>query len=371
MKIIHFCSYYIGSKVYKKLFSSLSEHGVQSEVFIPIRDSAHRGINKIENDKIIYHYIKCLSIFTRLFYSLKLVKVVFNFLCNRSKSGEVIHAHTLYADGIPAYICAKLLNKKLVITLRNTDVNLGFKYFRQYKWLANLALRYSSQIIFVSPKHKFKFQSYFGSAFNSKLKVIPNGIDSFFIENALTKKSLRSSCVGVYAGEITKNKNINSAIQAFAKVNDGKSWEFHIVGGSYETFIKEYGVLPKEYSNNVLFIPKVSQQGLIEYYDNATMFIMPSHTETFGLVYIEAISRCLPVVYTKGQGIDGYFIDGSIGFSCDSSSIDDIGKAIIKTMEKYPTGLIFSGRNIATKFDWNIIVKDYVENVYNPPNSLI
>ena len=364
MQIIHFCSYYIGSKVYKKLFSSLLEHGVQSEVFIPIRDSAHRGINKIENDKVIHHYIKCLSIFTRLFYSLKLVKVVFNFFCNISKSGEMIHAHTLYADGIPAYVCAKILNKKLVITLRNTDVNLGFKYFRQYKWLANLALSHSSQIIFVSPKHKVKFQSYFGNAFNSKLKVIPNGIDSFFIENALTKKSLRSSCVGVYAGEITKNKNIDSAIQAFAKVNSGITWEFYIVGGSYERFIKEYGMLPKEYFDNVFFIPKVSQYELIEYYDSASIFIMPSHTESFGLVYIEAISRCLPVVYTKGQGIDGYFIDGDVGFSCDPSSINDIAKAITKTIEKFPAGLTFNEKNIVEQYDWNTIGKFYTKYVY-------
>jgi len=367
MKIIHFCSYYIGSKVYKKLFEALLKYDVESEVFIPIRTQSHFDKNKIETDKIHFHYIKCLSVFTKLFYSIKLVKVVFNFLFvfNGSKKGNVIHAHTFYADGIPAYICAKLLKKKLVITLRNTDVNLGFKFFRQYKWLATLAVKYSSQIIFVSPKHKIKFQRYFGNKFNSKLKVIPNGIDAFFIEKALNSKRSINTCVGIYAGEITKNKNINSSIEAFANANKGKYWEFHVVGGQYEDFIKVYGALSKEYLKSVHFISKVTQQELTEYYDNATLFIMPSHLETFGLVYIEAISRCLPVVYTKDQGIDGYFIEGEVGFSCNSYSVDDITKAIIKTMKKHPEGLVFNDKNIAESFDWNIIAKDYVDNIYN------
>lgn len=32
---------------------------------------------------------------------------------------------------------------------------------------------------------------------------------------------------------------------------------------------------------------------------------MPSFKETFGLVYAEALSRFIEVIYTKGQGFDG------------------------------------------------------------------
>ena len=39
---------------------------------------------------------------------------------------------------------------------------------------------------------------------------------------------------------------------------------------------------------------------------------MPSKYETFGLVYPEAMSRGIPIVYTKNQGFDKYFEDGEI-----------------------------------------------------------
>lgn len=40
---------------------------------------------------------------------------------------------------------------------------------------------------------------------------------------------------------------------------------------------------------------------------------MPSHKETFGLVYAEAMSQGLPIIYTKNQGFDGQFPDGYVG----------------------------------------------------------
>ena len=33
---------------------------------------------------------------------------------------------------------------------------------------------------------------------------------------------------------------------------------------------------------------------------------MPSTGETFGLVYIEALSQSLPIIYTKGDGVYGF-----------------------------------------------------------------
>ena len=34
---------------------------------------------------------------------------------------------------------------------------------------------------------------------------------------------------------------------------------------------------------------------------------MASFKETFGLVYFESMSQGTPLIFTKGQGIDGYF----------------------------------------------------------------
>lgn len=366
MKVLNFCSYFIGSKVYRNLFLALAQNNVKSQVFVPIRTQLHRDANNINHDNIEINYNKCLSLLTRFFYCLKLLFVTkaFGKTYKQDSLADVFHAHTLYGDGIPAFLCARRHNKKLVITLRNTDVNLGFKYYRHYKWLAKLALKYSTQIIFVSPGHKIKFQQYFGDQFDNKLVVIPNGIDPFFIDKVLKEKKEVTQRAAIYAGEINKNKNIESAIKAFALSNDNSDWTFTVVGGDYSSYLNSYKALEPQLKEKVTFIPRVAKEELVELYDKASIFIMPSHKETFGLVYIEAISRCLPVVYTKGQGIDGYYAEGKVGFSCDPNSLQDITQAITKSLKCYPQGLQFDNKNLAQDYAWDSIAKLYKNSVY-------
>ena len=38
-------------------------------------------------------------------------------------------------------------------------------------------------------------------------------------------------------------------------------------------------------------------------YRENDIYVMPSIIETFGLVYAEAMSQGLPVIYTRGQGL--------------------------------------------------------------------
>jgi glycosyltransferase involved in cell wall biosynthesis len=57
------------------------------------------------------------------------------------------------------------------------------------------------------------------------------------------------------------------------------------------------------------------KEKLLNNYRNSDIFIMPSYNETFGLVYIEAMSQGLPIIYTQNEGVDGYFKEGSVGYS--------------------------------------------------------
>ena len=51
---------------------------------------------------------------------------------------------------------------------------------------------------------------------------------------------------------------------------------------------------------------------------------MISKSETFGLVYFEALTQGLPVVYTAGQGFDGVINNLSVGYAVKSDNVSDI-----------------------------------------------
>lgn len=363
MKIIHYCSYFQGSKVYLNLFSSLNKINVSNTVFIPVREGVEASSLR---DK--FYFANCLGKLTRFFYFYKLLRInkaASRELSTLSDTDYLIHAHTLYADGVPAYFFARKYTMPLVITIRTTDVALGFKFYFHYKWLAKKALAYANKIVFVAPAHKVKFQQYFGHCYDNKIIVIPNGIDKFYLENKLTSVVHKNKKhVALYVGTVNKNKNLKASIIAFFNVSINSDDEFRVVGGTYKEYVDIYGELPVNLIHRVNFLGKLSKEQVLEQMRVSTLFIMVSHSETFGLVYIEAISQCLPVVYTLGQGVDGYFNDGEFGYKANSNDIDSISQAISKTTSDFPHGLGPFVENPANNFSWESIATIYKVQVY-------
>ena len=85
--------------------------------------------------------------------------------------------------------------------------------------------------------------------------------------------------------------------------------------------------------------------------------------ETFGLVYAEAMSQGLPIIYTKGQGFDKQFTEGIVGYHAECFNKENAVKAIMKTIENYECISNSCIKNVQ-KFDWDKIVKVY-ESIYN------
>ena len=89
---------------------------------------------------------------------------------------------------------------------------------------------------------------------------------------------------------------------------------------------------------------------------------MPSFKESFGLVYAEALSQGLPVIYTKNEGFDGNFDDAYVGCSVNPHSIEDIMKkceTVILNYNEIRKNCITASK----KFKWADISNRYF-NIY-------
>ena len=268
MKIGHFCSYYVGSLVYRNLFSNLSDLAVESYLYIPIRNKNHYNKNTFSDDNVHFHYVHILGLLTRVSLFWKtFLNVIFSYLYFKHKKLDYIHAHTFYSDGFSAYFVSLLLKLPLLITFRATDCNLGFRFYFHYNLFAKLILNRASSIVFVSHSHKNAFVANFGSHYNSKVKVIPNGIDSVYLDDYLICKSTqtprffndryKNSTVCTYIGSIDLNKNIKNSVSAFFSLHKNNSI-FIIIGGSYDDYVSVYGEITESYKNNVIFLGRLN-----------------------------------------------------------------------------------------------------------------
>lgn len=117
----------------------------------------------------------------------------------------------------------------------------------------------------------------------------------------------------LYVGKLIKRKNVDWIIKALHQKSN-ISFCLEIVGsGPEEKSIKQL-VEELNMHDKVLFIDSLSRHQVLKKMATADVFCMPSINETFGLVYIEALSRGCITIGSAGEGIDGVIVDSKNGF---------------------------------------------------------
>ncbi|MCK4799024.1 MAG: glycosyltransferase family 4 protein [Spirochaetes bacterium] len=361
------CSDYSGTPLYEKMVSQIDNESYQQIVYVPTR--IKEFINKYKNEELLnveYHYPYILNLYTRINYLHKVKKIYKNIedLISMKEVG-LIHAHFLFSDGGVAYKLNKNYNIDYIVAVRDTDVNIFFKYLLYIKRYGIEILNKAKKIIFISPAYKeFVINNIIPKdkrkEIEEKSLIIPNGVDKFWLNNRQFKKVDKKNFNLIFIGQFIKRKNIYTSIKVSKKLKKmGYNVNFTIIGmGKLERKIKEisYKINDIIQIHNHINDPKE----LLSMYRKSDIFIMPSFRETFGLSYIEAMSQGLPVIYSKGQGIDGYFNDGEIGFAVEPKNVDEIVNKILIINSNY-NEISKNCYNRSAFFSWKRIIEEYIK----------
>jgi len=357
MRVIQIANDYLNSGLYMKLFEAQNREGIDNVIFVPVD---YRNKIKIDN---VYIY-PCFSQLDRILYYPKQKKIIIG-LENiiDIKNIDIIHAHTLFSAGYTALKLKEKYNIPYIVAVRNTDVNIFFELAPHLKRVGIKVMQNADRVIFLSPAYQHTvIKKYVPNNMRREIYrkslVIPNGISEFFLDNCLNEKRAAIKNTKdiklIYAGEVNQNKNLRETIKA-AKILKNRGYEISIIvvgeitDSKCREFIKE---------DCVEYHKKCSQEQLIKYYRKADIFVMPSHTETFGLVYAEAMSQGLPVLYTRGQGFDGHFADGHVGYAVSDLDERDLADKIEMVINRY-CEISANCLDGCQRFNWNLISRKY------------
>lgn len=362
MKILHINSYYSCSKFYKNLYDKQTKSELDIDVYVPVSTAIDTSKLKLgDYTTISTNHNK----YDRLLFHIKHNKI-YKDIINKYLISEysIIHAHSLFSNGYIAYKLYKKYGIPYIVAVRNTDINVFFKRMIHLRQLGVNILTNANKVIFISnPYKEYTIDKFVPSIYKEEVKnkslVIPNGIDNFWLENRFTyKNEPQNNQVNlIYVGTLDSNKNIETTTRACEiLIKQGYKVRYKIIGKIknkiYKKFITEYPFIE--------YIPHCPKEDLINHYRSGDIFIMPSKHETFGLVYAEAMSQGLPVIYTRGQGFDGQFKEGEVGYSVRHNSPEEIASRVVDILNNYKN---ISGNCIekVDRFDWKSIVQDYIE----------
>lgn len=363
MRVLHINCNYIGTTLHQLMVEQMDPLGHESQVFVPTYDKNLAVIKPNANVCVC----ECFRKWDRLLFDYKQQKIRKGVESNINVADyELIHAYTLFTDGNCARKLAKEYGIPYVVAVRNTDVNDFFRLMPHLRKRGVQIMRDASAVFFLSEAYRKQvFEKYIPRQFQKeileKTHIIPNGIDAFwFINIPEQEKNICQQPVKlVYAGRIDRNKNIPTVQRAMEILRkQGYETTLTIVGKVQDK--KEFQIIEKDKFTR--YLPAMPKEELLKVYRESDIFVMPSYTESFGLVYAEAMSQGLPVVYSKGQGFDNQFDEGVVGYHVSAGDPADVAngiKRVICSFGEIQKNVV----ELAKKFNWSKIVERY-DDVY-------
>lgn len=348
MTIAHFCNYY-ETKLFSDLFENLSyDKKVEQHVFFPYYKKlkhlppAGKGFRlyaKKSVPNIFRHFFILRALWTYLIFSRDLIKINF----------DVIHCHSFFNDGIVGLFCKWKFKKRLICSFRSTDKRI----LRSKIWLYPFFLLIKSQadqIIFISNTMKSSLPALNGL-------VIPNGIDELFYHNQQTKKiNPHSKLKIIFIGRLIKRKKIDIVLDHYFKNQD--KIELTIIGDCDPSSVWGKKQLRRvQKAKHITYYSGLSKNEIKKELDKNQIFVMTSLNETFGIVYIEAIARGLPIVYSKGTGVDEMF-SKEVGNIVNNPTQKNLSLAIDNILSDYEK-LSINCLEESKKFSWPIVIGSY------------
>ena len=168
----------------------------------------------------------------------------------------------------------------------------------------------------------------------------------------------------LFISRIHKKKGLLELVQAWALVRP-KGWVFEVVGTDTDGYQKvvEEAVLRKGLVSDFVFSGPVSDADKWRKYASADLFVLPTHSENFGIVIAEALYAGLPVITTKGAPWEdivktksGWWVDDAPGALASA-----LADATSKREEELHDMGVRGHKLILDKYSWNGIVKELIE----------
>lgn len=200
-----------------------------------------------------------------------------------------------------------------------------------YRYQAMMVLRLAQQIISVSRDYIEKSQ--FLPLFRDKIAVIPNGVQLEQFAQVPDREEckkllgLEGKSVILFLGSLYPIKGPDLLLSALPRlIDDHRELLAVFAGGGdveqYRQMADGLGII-----DNTRFTGYISEQKAL-YYRAADVFVLPSRSECFPLVVLEAMASGVPIVASDTGGVREIVKDGWNGLLTPVEEIDQLSVTI-------------------------------------------
>lgn len=295
---------------------------------------------------------------------------IFSFITDAGKSMAIVSLKRVRIKN-----AIKKLNTNIVITnslyISNKVNKYGMPHIKKISWEHRCphgndylmkkmmkSLSNFDMVIVGNQDLKNEYQQLF---LKKKLEVIliPNALKEIPLDQA----SLKSKKI-ITVGKLHKEKGYDDLLEVMKIIQDrGYNYQLEIVGDGYEmeNIIKQITDLKLK---NILISGLTKHEEVINKIKTSSLFVMTSHTESFGIGLLEAMSCGVPIIaFDEAEAARELIKNDINGYLIKNRDCQKMAMKIIALMDDYELryNLGTCGKEISNSFDINAIKGEWIK----------
>ncbi|TIX87101.1 glycosyltransferase [Rhizobium sp. P44RR-XXIV] len=192
------------------------------------------------------------------------------------------------------------------------------------------------------------------------IAIIPNGVDL----QGFPRNGAERERIVLFFSRLVPKKGVLDLIDAWSAVDNRKGFRLHIHGHGDMAYTEKIEQrIEACNSGDIALMPPVFGGARWDVFTKASVYVLPSYSENFGITVAEALTAGLPVITThatpwgelSSEGL-GWVVDNDVGQLRDAlQAAINLDASMLSAMRK--KAQIYAGQ----RFGWDAIAEQYAE----------
>ncbi len=279
---------------------------------------------------------------------------------------DIIHCHLVYPVGYVGVKFGRKDNIPVIITAHGSDIRPTSRYRRKriiWQRITN-SLKNADHLTAISSQMKEILHSI---ADSKKVTCIPNGIDIEKLTKPVEYQPDWPIDAGqnfiLYIGSLKHIKGIDILLQAVNVIyrQGGGEMKLIVAGKGQMRDELEQFVIDNDMQDMVVWVGEVTGRFKRYLLQNARFVVIPSRSESFSLVALEALSCGRPIIASAVGGLVDTIEDGKTGKLVPPENSQALADAIVEMWNSDCSEIQENAKNKAKLYDWRNITSQYIE----------
>lgn len=331
-------------------------------------------LSKYQKAGIKVYHPRFLSIPKRLFFFFRgelMYYSAYSFYNRllKSEDFDIIHCHVALPDGVVGSYLSKKFKISYGITIHGADIyeslpenNLNYKKIKKVIENAGFIGVVSNRLYDLILNEKIIPPA-------ETTRVIYNGVNIPLEKMEVKLKNSKKKSIKLLSvGHMIRRKGIDFVLRALSMLkNKYSNIEYFVIGDGHD--LDYFKKIAEEFNVQGIthFLGAKDNLEVFEYMKLCDLFVLPSLNESFGIVFIEAMSQGMITIGTFGEGISDVIKDGFNGFLVKPRNVEDLYLKLcylITNLDRLNAVRQNARLTVLSKFTWENNVREYIK-LYN------